>query len=181
MGLLHTESSLGIQVRTSLTIHINHACDNTFIKTSITAISLRPARRRLRSRLVSQWKKKEPLVRRVDINFSGVNFLAADNQVITFTFHQSTVVQGGCVRIHQRCNRSGLFPPWLRSPTRAQVHPWGSQAWILRGPGVLGAVFWFKQLKHQKSICKMNKSVLGAIGPQQWVDCYSSWPGCLYQ
>ena len=23
------------------------------------------------------------------------------------------------------------------------------------------------QLKHQKSICKMNKSVLGAIGPQQ--------------
>ena len=87
MGLLHTESSLGIQVRTSLTIHINHACDNTFIKTSITAISLRPARRRLRSRLVSQWKKKEPLVRRVDTNFSGVNFLAADNQVITFTFH----------------------------------------------------------------------------------------------
>merc|ERR1712223_558560 len=37
-----------------------------------------PARRRLRSRLVNQWEENEPLVRRVDTNFSGVTFLAAD-------------------------------------------------------------------------------------------------------
>ena len=32
MGLLHKKSSLGIKVRTSVTIHLNHAWDNTFIK-----------------------------------------------------------------------------------------------------------------------------------------------------
>ena len=50
--------------------------------TSKCLCGVRPARRRLRARLVSQWKAKQPTVRQVDTNFTGVNFLSADNQVL---------------------------------------------------------------------------------------------------
>ena len=48
-----------------------------------SVVVIRPARRRLRARLVSQWKVKQPKVREVNTNFTGVNFLSADNQVLT--------------------------------------------------------------------------------------------------
>ena len=53
-----------------------------WFKLSLCLCGVRPARRRLRARLVSQWKAKQPTVREVDTNFTGVNFLSADNQVL---------------------------------------------------------------------------------------------------
>merc|ERR1711936_1146112 len=73
----------------------------------------KPARRRLRSRLVSQWKKKEPVVRRVDTNFSGVNFLAADNQVVVCGYTRDAIARvfslPDCVLLHElKCIPEGM-------------------------------------------------------------------------
>jgi len=76
---------------------------DSFIQKALWAS--KPARRRLRSRLVNQWKKKEPVVRRVDTNFSGVNFLAADNQVVVCGYTRDAIARvfslPDCVLLHE--------------------------------------------------------------------------------
>jgi len=67
-----------------------HTWDN-FIRKALW--SSRPARRRLRARLVSQWKVKQPRVRVVDTNFTGVNFLSADNQVVVCGYTRDAIAR----------------------------------------------------------------------------------------
>ena len=101
---------------------------------STFAIYARPARRRLRSRLVSQWKLMEPKVKEIDTKVAGVNFLAADNQVLEALvrsvlfrlFHQLETTNtfcppGGGVRIHKRRDCQGVLSPRRRPPSCPQV------------------------------------------------------------
>ena len=115
---------------------------------STFAIHARPARRRLRSRLVSQWKLMEPKVKEIDTKVAGVNFLAADNQVLEALvrsvlfrlFHQLETTNtfcpsGGGVRIHKRRDCQGVLSPRRRPPSCPQVRSWWGQGGLLWRPG----------------------------------------------